>query len=67
MNFTCDIDYDELLELKYKTQGGFGRIYTVQWRKQLVVAKFIVRENSRDFTRELRALRKSKECEGLSK
>ncbi|CAG8649795.1 19959_t:CDS:2 [Cetraspora pellucida] len=71
---TCDIDYDELLELKYKAQGGFGRIYTALWREQLVAAKFIVRENSKDFTRELRALRKSKECEehiikffGLSK
>ncbi|KAF0432150.1 serine/threonine protein kinase [Gigaspora margarita] len=69
----CDIDIkrDELSELNIIARGGFGTVYKGIWNKgkkneQAVAAKFVIRENTRestrDFSREVYALRLSVNC-----
>ncbi|KAF0403851.1 kinase-like protein [Gigaspora margarita] len=64
---SCDIDRSTLSisESDYVAEGGYGRVYKAKWNGKLVAAKFISRrgpEQLKDFARELRALRKSKDC-----
>ncbi|CAG8500848.1 100_t:CDS:2, partial [Gigaspora rosea] len=61
----CDIEFSELSSLKFLVEGGFGKVYTAQWKGQHVAAKTVSRRSPqqlKDFNRELNALRKSKNC-----